>query len=157
REIATDARLPDARKGLVLALLGELGAPLPASVRLLEDREPRRGTLADLARAVAEPADAARAADELIGRTEGRGVVSVARDLVAGAGAAAVPLLDELLVRDDISPSDKQGLAALRPELDDGPAPRGPASRVWIGGDATGQVIVAARPGRVLVVHLGPD
>jgi tetratricopeptide (TPR) repeat protein len=160
RELAGDPQVSEPRRALVLALLGELGAPLPATVRLLEDREPGRGSLADLARAIVEPAHAARAADELIARAEARGVAAVARDLVAAAGATAAPILDELALRDDVSPADKNALAAVRPDLGDGPTLARWPSRVWVGGGAGGQIVVAARPGRprrVLVVHLGAD
>src|SRR5215831_16557005 len=37
RELAADARLPEARRALALALLGDLGAPLPAAVRILDE------------------------------------------------------------------------------------------------------------------------
>src|SRR5258708_35464456 len=117
RAVVGDARVPEPRQALVLALLGELGAPLPATVRLLEDREPRRGALADLARGLVEPADAARAADALRARAAGRDLVAVARDLVTASGGAAAPILDELCVRDDLTSTQKHALAGLRSGL----------------------------------------
>src|SRR5262249_39232378 len=60
-DVSADSRVSEPRKALALALLGELGAPLPATVRLFDDREPGRGALADLARGLVQPPDAARA------------------------------------------------------------------------------------------------
>jgi tetratricopeptide (TPR) repeat protein len=160
RDTMADARVPEARRALVLALLGELGAPLPASVRLLEDREPGRGELPELARGLREPADAAHAADELLARAEGRDLVAMARELCTRAGVLAAPILDELCARDDVATTRKHALAGLRAGLGEAPPLVARPIRVWIGTGAGGAVILGARrgrPGRVLVVHLDPD
>src|SRR5262249_43237271 len=69
------------------------------------------------------PADAARAADALLARSEGRDLVLQCRNLVTLAGASAAPILDELLARDDVAPTTKRALSTLRGGLGRSPAP----------------------------------
>jgi tetratricopeptide (TPR) repeat protein len=165
RDLAGDPRLSDERRALALALLGELGAPLPGSVRFLEDRPDDDGArpLAELTRGLAEAADVARAADELLARSEGRDLIAVCRALVAQAHAAAAPVLEELVARDDVSAVHKQVLAPLRASLGRAPIPPARPGRVLVGVGPAGLVVVAVRRGagarrrRVLLVHLAPD
>jgi len=160
RELTVDASVPEGRRALALAVLGELGAPLPASVRFLEEREPGGGTLADLIRSLVEPADAARAADEILARSEGRDLVAVCKALATGEGVATAPILDELLARDDVPPAQKQALGPLRTGLGRAPALIPRPSRVVVGTGPSGLVVVAVRRGtrarrrRVLVIHI---
>ena len=163
REVTADAAVSDRRRAVALALLGELGAPLPASVRFLEDRGGGTGSLADLVRGIVEPADAARAADAFLAAADGRDLVNMCKRLAASEGAAAAPILEELLARDDVSPAYKQSLAPLRTGLGRAPALASRPSRILVGTGPAGAAIIAirgragTRPRRVLVVQLAPD
>jgi tetratricopeptide (TPR) repeat protein len=163
RDVTADSEVSDRRRAVALALLGELGAPLPATVRLLEDRATGARSLGELVRGITEPGDAARAADAFLAAAEGRDLVAMCRRLVSSEGARGAAILEELLARDDVAPSFRHSLAPLRAALGRVPPMGLRASRVLVGVGPAGTAIVAtrrragSRPRRALVVHLSPD
>ncbi len=157
RALAIDPGAPDSRKAVALALLVELGAPLP-DIDLADPAAIADRSLRDLVGAVGSPADAARATELVVAQVTD--LEEFARRVVDSAGSGAAALLDELLVRDDVPSGVRDTIVELRATLPiHRPAPR-PARDHFRALHADGRrVFLALAPGedgrvRALTVEL---
>ncbi len=154
-DLAEADTTPDNRKVLALALLTELEADLPP-VELSDLGATRERSLHDLAACLDSPAEVARAAHLLLSRLRESEVVELVDELAEAEPGQAEALIDELLVRDDVSERCIAELRQIRapliedptqaaPHAVDRPAPRARTS-FWLGRTANGStVLVAAR------------
>src|SRR3990172_8078045 len=97
--------IADARKGIALALLSELGVETPDDVSLKDPRALREGSVRELLDTLSDAADVARATDLLLEQVSAEALPAFMADIVDVAADEATPLLDELLARDDVSPA----------------------------------------------------
>ena len=164
-ELAEADSSPDNRKILALALLTELDAELPP-IHLEDIGATRTRSLRDLASCLDSPAEVARAAHLLLTRLEESEIVELVEELVEAAPHRAEALIDELLVRDDVSERCRAELRQIRaPLLVDATRPglaarprRRPAQRstFWLGRAANGSTVLVGarrRPGSHPVRH----
>ncbi|MGH7340589.1 MAG: hypothetical protein ACREKH_08885, partial [Candidatus Rokuibacteriota bacterium] len=117
RAVAMDERLPDGKKALALALLGELGVELPDSIHLADPRALRERSVQDLVATLTGPAEVARAADLLIDQVVPVELAEFVADMAEVSTDDLAPLVDELLLRDDVTPDVAEELSILRLRL----------------------------------------
>jgi tetratricopeptide (TPR) repeat protein len=94
--------LPDLAVMRAIALLAELGAEPPEDAALSDPDEARRRSSRDLALCLGTPAEVARAGDHLLDNLSGGQMLDLFDDLIDTEPGAAIVLLDELLVRDEL-------------------------------------------------------
>lgn len=175
RGLALDASARDQEKALALALLTELGAKIPDMVTLRDPSQLRRESVRELVASMREGADVARAADLFIAQVPALELPVFLAEMLEAAGASLLPLLGELLLRDDLEDVVRAKLVRLRAGV--GPeAPRScvrpekepsrPRGRttVYSGMRHDGRTLVAAlrssgrgQPLRALVVYVAPS
>jgi Flp pilus assembly protein TadD len=112
---------------------------------------------------LAERADAAHAADQLIRLLKPGALVVMCQGLAAIHGAAFAPVLDELAARDELEAVTRRRLLDLRARLGGYPELPGRRGEILVAEQEGRSIIVAvargsrARPRRVLVIELGAD
>ena len=167
RTLALDANAGDEKKALALALLSELGAEIPETVTLRDPHAVREGSVRDLLDTLDDAADVARAADLLLQQMTQADLPAFLSDLVDVGGSRVAPLLDEFLLRDDVSAATADHLVHLRDRLPaTTPLPKRRGKRtLYLGERPDGHrtVLVLRRHSRVspprlraLVVHVDP-
>lgn len=104
----------DGAKLRAIALLAELDAELPNDAELADPDRARRQSLGELATCLREPAEIARAADQLADDLADDDLLGLLEDLIDSEPYSALALIDELLVRDHIDELLRQELAARR-------------------------------------------
>lgn len=95
-----DAALADAKKAVLLALLAELGAPVPDEVVLKDADALAQASVRELLCSLKSPADYRQAAELIVAHVAGRELEHFLEDLVSedpGANSEALRLLDALL------------------------------------------------------------
>jgi tetratricopeptide (TPR) repeat protein len=172
RSLALDAAAPDQKKALALALLSELGAEIPEAVELRDASKLRRESVHELVATLSAPADVARAADLLILQVSPVELPVFMADMLEEAGTSLLPLLAELLLRDDLDDAVHGPLEHLyaearakgRPSLSPRLAPRRGRTTVYAGARHDGRTLLAAlrstgrgQPLRALVLYLAPS
>jgi tetratricopeptide (TPR) repeat protein len=163
RALSTDAAVGATRRTAALALLAELGAPVRAALRSVDTAELPDDTAQAMVDEIAERADAARVADRLVSQVDPVDLVPVLRRLAAARGAQIAPLLEEVVLRDDLWTGAARQLGELRARI--GPAIElpAPAGRIYAGAGPAGAAILAVRRGssgrrrRALLVFLATD
>ncbi|HKA86418.1 MAG TPA: tetratricopeptide repeat protein [Haliangiales bacterium] len=162
RHVALDESLPDDKRALAIALLGERGA-MPVGIRLADERALRRRAALALAGRLRTPADVARAADLLLEQVAPEDLPALAEGLAESSGAHVSPLVDELLLRDELPRPVRNALRELRRRVGDAvlpPVAAAAPARVRIGRGADGShIVLCARGGggteRLLCASLG--
>ena len=160
RKLALDGTASDDQKALALALLSELGAELPAAVVLADPEGLRQASVRDLVASLRDPTDVARAAALIVEQVEPDELVAFMADLAQAGGSSIAPLVEELLLRDDVPPSVRIDLAELLRELgapSTSPTPQPPpgfAVAVGERADGTRVVLAAGRRERRSVPRL---
>jgi hypothetical protein len=101
-ELLRSGRAPDGAVMRAIALLAELGAEPPGDATLADPEAARRRSSHDLALCLGTPAEVARAGDHLLDHMEGGQLLDLFDDLIDTEPGAALVLLDELLVRDEL-------------------------------------------------------
>jgi Flp pilus assembly protein TadD len=150
RGVALDESLPDDKRALAIALLGERGA-MPANIHLADEGALRRRAALALAGRLQTPADVARAVDLLLQQVAPEDLPALMDGLADSGGAHVSPLIDELLLHDDLPRPVRTALRELRRRVGDAVLPPVAATapaRVRIGGGADGShIVIAARGG----------
>jgi tetratricopeptide (TPR) repeat protein len=121
--VTTDA-VSDPIKVRAVALLVELGESTPDQAVLSDPASARRRALGELAGHLRSPEELARAADYLRSTMLQEELSTFLDDLIEAAPVAAVGLIEELLVRDDLEDTLRTELRGLRATLVCGPRPR---------------------------------
>lgn len=143
--VANDPGAPDPAKVNALALLTELEAPLPSSTQVGDLQGVQDRSLHQLAACLDGRANVARAADLLCDQLDGDELIEFVDSLTELEPRHARPLLDELLLRDDLTERNRTGLRQLRaPLVDRRRTPRVPDAGITGGGRRT---TVAVRTG----------
>jgi tetratricopeptide (TPR) repeat protein len=157
RALALDASAADAKKALALALLSELGAELPEKIALKDPRALRDQSVRELIGSLGRPADVARAAVLLLEQVEADTLPEFVAELCDAAGEGAgdlAPLLDELLLHDDLSSEIMNELRDLRARMPHArpmheASTMPPRRTVLHGTDGARQVVLVAHRDRV--------
>jgi tetratricopeptide (TPR) repeat protein len=153
RALACDPGTGGDTRSLALALLAQLGADPPPDVAVEDVEALRDASVRDLVGALVEPADVARAADLILEEVPAAELVDFVTDLAEVGGSDVSPVVDELLLRDDVAAEAAASLRSLRQRLGDGAAPAKvpcPARRrMWSAARADGAraVLVTSRLG----------
>jgi tetratricopeptide (TPR) repeat protein len=148
--IANDTQAPDPAKVSALALLTELDAPLPSSTHIEDLHGVQERSLHQLAACLDGASDVARAADLLCDQLDGDELVEFVDSLTELEPRRSMPLLDELLLRDDLDERSRIGLRQVRAPLVDRrrarrvPEADGPAVSVRTGLHRSGRIMVIA-------------
>ncbi|HKE19726.1 MAG TPA: hypothetical protein VKB80_32840 [Kofleriaceae bacterium] len=111
------ARASDRSKLRAIALLAELGAEPPDDASLADPESARLRSSRDLALCLGSPADVARAGDHLLDPDHGmseRELLDLFDDLIEADPGAALLLVEELLVRDEIDDTCRHELRQRR-------------------------------------------
>jgi tetratricopeptide (TPR) repeat protein len=119
----------DSAKVRAAALLVDLGESPPDTAKLSDPVSARRRALGELAGHLRSPEEVARAADYVLASMTSGEVSCFLDDLVEAAPVAAVGLIEELLLRDDVEDRLRGELRGLRAPMVCGPRSR-PLRRV---------------------------
>ena len=148
RVIAETSAASDDRKVLALALLTELGETLP-TIRLRDLDGAHEQSMRELARCLVSPATVARAVDLLLARLDVEELIRLLESMSATDSQRAATILDEILLRDDISGDCRDELRRLRAPLPEASRTLTPArSRTDLvlgSGPSGAQVLIAVR------------
>ncbi len=146
RAIAETSTVTDDRKVLALALLTELGETLP-TIHLQDLDGAHEQSMRELARCLVSPATVARAVDLLLTRLDVDELISLLESMSTTDCQRAATILDEVLLRDDISGACRDELRRLRAPLPAASRAR-PSSRtkteLLLGDGPSGATIIIA-------------
>jgi len=125
-----DPQLPDERKALLLALLGELGAEIPDDVVLADPDRLAQASVRELMASLETEADYTQAAELIVAQVPVVDLPAFVEELTRDAGEPAVKLLEALLAQGELPRELSPRLTRLRKGLTarpDGP-PRATAT-----------------------------
>ncbi len=127
--LTSDGAVSDDKTGLILALLREVGGEPPHAVTLHDANGLRLRTIEQLAGTLVAPADVGGARPtSSVAEVAQSELGAFMTEMVDVAGAQIAPLVEELLLRDDLERAAWDELVALRHHLGDARLPPAPAS-----------------------------
>lgn len=112
-----DPQLPDERKALLLALLGELGAEIPDDVVLADPDRLAQASVRELMASLETEADYTQAAELIVAQVPVVDLPAFVEELTRDAGEPAVKLLEALLAQGELPRELSPRLTRLRKGL----------------------------------------
>ena len=112
-ELLADRSAADEVKARALGLLSDLNAPIPSTVALHDPEALLEGSVRDLLRSLDEPAELEQAVQLIMGQVPQAELASFVGEVLRHGGGKALPLLEQLLRRDDLAADVRTTLEGL--------------------------------------------